>query len=260
MSEPFPTSHFRLGSFAQRHYKRAPIIEAMITFNLEMPSGFEAEALRNFAQESNLSYGAAGEERAMGFTASPAGVNTQESTLFGFRFVSQDGKYALACRINAFSLSRLAPYETWEAFRDETRGLWKVFREKYNPVKVNGLSVRYINRIEIPWKPGQQIDFRWYFRTFPEVSSDLDVGMESFYMRVDIPLYSIGARLILNQARLPAASPQPESLSVLLDSDLIFSCEDGTEDYIWDHCEILRKAKNDVFEACITNLTRELFQ
>jgi hypothetical protein len=33
-----------------------------------------------------------------------------------------------------------------------------------------------------------------------------------------------------------------------------------SEEDTWSRYEILRKAKNDVFEACITNLTRELFQ
>jgi uncharacterized protein (TIGR04255 family) len=84
--------------------------------------------------------------------------------------------------------------------------------------------------------------------------------MVGFFMRLDVPLTSINARLILNQAMLPPASPEPESVSVLLDSDVVSGSAPADDQEIWRRFEILRKAKNDVFEACITNLTRELFQ
>lgn len=260
MSELFPRSHFRIGSFQSRHYTKAPITEAIIALTIEMPVGFEVERLRNFIDGTGLPYEPAGEERMMGFTAMIGGVSSTESTINGFRFTGPKGKYILGCRRNSFSLSRLAPYEDWGTFRDEARHIWNVFTGKYGSPRVTGLNIRYVNRIEIPWKSGQQIDFRWYFRTFPEVSSDIDVGMAGFYMRLDVPLTSIDARLILNQAMLPAASPEPESVSVLLDSDIVSGSQPATEEEIWNRYEILRKAKNDVFEACITNLTRELFQ
>jgi uncharacterized protein (TIGR04255 family) len=232
----------------------------MINLNIEMPVGFEVEELRNFAQSTGLQYQPTGEERVMGFTASFTGVNAMDPAINGFRFTGAEGKYVLGCRINSFSLSRLAPYEDWETFRNEARRIWDVFTKRYCYPKVTGLSIRYINRIEIPCKPGKQIDFRWYFRTFPEVSSDIDVGMVGFYMRLDIPLTDIHARLILNQAMLPAASPDPEFVSVLLDSDIVSGSGPATDEDIWKRFEELRKAKNDVFEGCITNLTRELFQ
>jgi uncharacterized protein (TIGR04255 family) len=260
VSEPFPRSHFRIGSFKSRHYTKAPITEAIIALAIEMPVGFEVERLRDFADGTELQYKPAGEERMMGFTATIGGVSTTDPTINGFRFTDAEGKYVLVCRQNSFSLSRMAPYEDWETFRDEARRVWSVFNEKYDPPKVTGLNIRYVNRIEIPWKLGKKIDFRWYFRTFPEVSSDIDVGMAGFFMRLDVPLTSIDARLILNQAMLPAASPDPESISVLLDSDIVSGSAPGNEEEIWSRYETLRKAKNDVFEACITNLTRELFQ
>jgi uncharacterized protein (TIGR04255 family) len=263
MSELFPRSHFRIGSFQSRHYTKAPITEAIITLAIELPVGFEVERLRNFV-DGGVQYKPVGEERMMGFTATISGagtgVSTIDPTINGFRFSDAEGRYILVCRQNSFSLSRLAPYESWEAFRDEARRIWNGFTEKFSTPKVTGLNIRYVNRIEIPWKAGQQIDFRWYFRTFPEVSSDIDVRLAGFYMRLDIPLTSIDARLILNQAMLPASSPSPESISVLLDSDIVSGSEPAGEDEIWNRFEILRKAKNDVFEACITNLTRELFQ
>jgi uncharacterized protein (TIGR04255 family) len=167
MSEMLPRTHFRIGSFQSRHYTRAPITEAIINLNIELPAGFDVETLKNFSQDVDLQYAPVGEERLMGFTASAAGFSATDPAISGFRFSGDDGKYVLVCRSNSFSLSRLAPYDSWETFRDEAKRIWELFSGKYNAPKVTGLNIRYVNRIEIPWKPGMAIDFRWYFRTFP---------------------------------------------------------------------------------------------
>jgi uncharacterized protein (TIGR04255 family) len=258
-AEGFPTSHFRLGAFERRHYAKAPIIEAIISFTVELPKRFEIEDFRGF-RELEPSYVETGEERMFSIRMPPAGSVQQSGVISGIRFLSPDSRYVLACRDSSFGVSRLAPYEDWEKFRSEARRLWGLYSTRFSPIKVTALSVRYINRIEIPSSQGKQIDFRWYFRTFPEISADLDVGMAGFHMRLDIPLASINARLILNQALLPPASPSPSSISVLLDSDIVSGLETSAEEAIWERCEVLRTAKNDVFEACITNLTRELFK
>jgi uncharacterized protein (TIGR04255 family) len=255
--ESFPTSHFRLGAFQKRHYPKAPIIESIISFTIELPRPFRIEDFRSFAIHEP-SYTESGEERLL--TIEPGASSPQNETVSGVRFTSADGRYLLAFRSSAFSVSRLAPYESWEAFRTEAQRLWDLYRSQFGPVRVTAVSVRYINRIEIPWAEGQLIDLRRYFRTFPEVSTDLDLVMAGFQMRLDFPLSGMGARLILNQALLPPASPNPSSLSVLLDSDIVAALESNDEAALWQRCEVLRTAKNDVFESCITNLTRELFQ
>jgi uncharacterized protein (TIGR04255 family) len=77
-------------------------------------------------------------------------------------------------------------------------------------------------------------------------------------MRLDIPLREINAHLILNQTLLPA-SPSPKALYILLDADIVSGFDEKSEEDLWDRLRVLRMAKNDVFESCITNLTRELF-
>ncbi len=256
----FPTSHFRVGAFERRLYPKAPIIEAIISLSVELPKKYGIEAFRSFC-ELDPSYTEDAEERMFSISMQPGEVAPQQKgEISGLRFVSSDRRYICVCRETSFAVSRLAPYEDWEKFRTEARRLWELYATRFSPVKVTGLSVRYINRIEIPWTEAQQVDFRWYFRTFPEVSTDLDVGMAGFHMRLDMPLASIGARLILNQAMLPPASPSPASISVLFDSDIVSSLDALEEGTMWERLEVLRTAKNDVFESCITNLTRELFK
>ena len=255
MSDTLKRAPFRLGPFIPRNYANAPIVEAIISLNVELPPTFEVEQLRSFHTSISADYSPSGEEQTVNITPIPAAVIPPGNTS-GFRFASQDGRYVVACRANSFTLSRLPPYDNWEAFQAEAQRLWVLYTARYEPVRVTGLSVRYVNRIEIPHEKDQFMDFRWYLRTFPEVSSDLDIGLSGFIMRLDIPLKEINAHLILNEAMLPG-SPSSKTISLLLDTDIV-SRFDGEGD-MWERLGSLRQAKNNVFEACMTNLTRELF-
>jgi uncharacterized protein (TIGR04255 family) len=76
--------------------------------------------------------------------------------------------------LDGFAMSRLAPYENWNAVRDEARRLWDIYRSIAKPSKLIRLAVRYINRIDMPLPLG---DFKDYLRTVPDVSPDLPQGL-----------------------------------------------------------------------------------
>jgi uncharacterized protein (TIGR04255 family) len=116
--------------------------------------------------------------------------------------------------------------------------------------------VRYINRLDLPL-PLE--DFKDYLRTVPEVSSDLPQGLSGLLMQLAIPQEDIGALLLLNEALLP--SPDPDTVSILLDIDLFRELETSIdEEELWRTLDQFRVRKNYVFEACITERTKELIR
>lgn len=123
-------------------------------------------------------------------------------------------------------------------------------------MKVIRLAVRYINRIDLPLPVH---DLKDYLRTVPEVSPDLPQGLAGYFMQVAIPQEDIKSTVLLNETIVPPA--KPDVVSVVLDID-IFRTEDlpSEEEPMWGLFEELRIRKNSVFEACITDRTRELFQ
>jgi uncharacterized protein (TIGR04255 family) len=152
-------------------------------------------------------------------------------------------------------VNRLAPYEGWQPLRDEAKRLWVAFREKTQPTKVTRLAVRYINRLDMP----SQSELKDYLRTSPEVSPELPQGLSGFFMQLTLPQPDIRGTLVLNEAGVP--SGRPEVASVVLDIDLFREEDVGqSEEWIWDYLESLRRRKNEIFEACITDRLRELFQ
>jgi uncharacterized protein (TIGR04255 family) len=114
---------------------------------------------------------------AVGTTASQAQV--------GYDFPSGDGKQIFQARLDGFAFSRLAPYDCWESFRDEGRRLWEIYRTVAQPEVVTRIGVRYINRLDLPL---QNLDFKHYLRTVPEVSPDLPQGLSGYFMQLRIPL------------------------------------------------------------------------
>ena len=240
-----------------RHYSRAPIVEAIIDLQATSPQGIGLEELREIHKSivdryprlvntSNMKITGDFQEGTFGASGSEEKI--------GFVFVAPDGKQSVAMKLDGFRFGKLAPYETWEAMRDEARSLWDIYRAAVNPAEVSRVAVRYVNRIDIP-TPLR--DFRDYLRTFPEVSTDLPQSLSLYSMTLHIPQPISDTYLILNQVLLP---PQkPGFASVIVDIDVFRDNAGCTSDQeIWELLEIVRTLKNEAFEASITNSTREL--
>ena len=118
-------------------------------------------------------------------------------------------------------------------------------------------AIRFIKQINIPAK--EAVDLQDYLRTIPELSPDLPQGeLNSFFMQLQIPQVDLNCMLIINEALVPRTNP--DFISVILDFDLfrqqVWQADD--ED-IWRFLEELRRRKNAVFEANITDKARRLF-
>jgi uncharacterized protein (TIGR04255 family) len=238
-----------------KHYSRAPITEAVIGILVKLPSGVTVESLARVqeGQEARYptrhkSYMAQGQ-----FSVGPAIATTASQAQLGYVFHSEDAKEIFHARLDGFTFSRLAPYDRWESFRDEGRRLWNLYRAVAQPEVVTRVGLRYINRLDLPLA---NLDLPHYLRTGPEVSPDLPQGLSNYFMQLQIPLEDLKGMLVINQTLVQPSGPNV--VSVLLDIDLFRDADVPNEEDIWDYMEKLRIKKYVVFEACITDNTREL--
>ncbi len=247
----------------KQHYPNAPITEAVIDLRVELPPELSVAMLQTVF-EGEGERAAYPEREALlreefQFTVGVGASSTRQEA--GFRFRSNDGKHVCQARIDGFTLSRLKPYEHWETFRAEAQRLWTRYKELAKPVKVTRIAVRYINRIEIPLPLN---DFSDWFRTYPEVSSDLPQGLSGYFMQFRMPLDDAKGAAIINQSVLDESNGVPPSdaiVTMLLDIDIFRTAELPSEDVeIWALMDKLAEEKNQVFEASITEKTRELFR
>jgi len=240
------------------HYANAPITEAIIDLRVK-PAEMVAARLSEVCESVSADYPHREEVfQAIGQLELKPGISasasaTQES--IGYKSASADQRQILQARRNGFSFSRLAPYDRWATFRDEARRLWSTYREISTPQQITRLAVRYINRIDIP---GDRVDLKEFFRTSPEISPDLPQMLDGFFLQLRLPCDDLPGTALISQSIVPPV--RPGVFSVVLDVDL-FRNDSPPQDEagVWEFFESLHDRKNAIFEACITNNTRELF-
>jgi uncharacterized protein (TIGR04255 family) len=244
----------------QRRYNKPPITEAVIDLRVNLPEGFTVDKLN--AIHLSISENFPTIEpfyKGIGALLYQPGesfkVDTSEQQI-GYWFRSEDNLRTFQASLEGFSFNRLAPYESWEEFSSEAKKLWEIYKEICSPINVTRVAVRYINQINIP--AHELTELKDYLKTVPEVSPKLPQNaLQTFFMQLHIPQGDLDCMLIINEAIAPPVNP--EFVSVILDLDLfrqqIWSSDD---EEIWCFLEKLRDRKNEVFEASITDKTREL--
>lgn len=242
----------------QRHYQKPPITEAIIDLRVELPPEIGLTELNKAHGGEEATYPSV-EQMHAAFGQMQVGPHvsaTAGSQPIGYLFRSVDGKQIYQVRLQGFTLSRLAPYESWNIFRDEARRLWDIYCSVVKPSKIVRLAVRYINRIDIPLPLH---DFKDYLRTVPEVSPELPQGLAGYLLQLAIPLEDIKSLVLINETIIEPANRNV--VSVVLDIDIFRTADlPADEESTWAFFEELRFHKNKAFEACITDKARELFQ
>ena len=239
-------------------YRHAPITEAVIDIQVTSPVSVEwlAEAI---AGESNYPtaeklLAASG---AMVFGPEENTFATARAELVGYLCRSADGLRIYQARKNGFTFSRLAQYTSWAEVSGEARRLWNKYRAIATPISVTRIALRYVNRLDIPLPVR---DFSNYLRTAPQLSPDLPHGLSGYFMQLQLPMPDLQGACVINQTIIDPPT-KPNTVAVVLDIDVFRTSGVAMdEDQLWEQLSQLRHEKNRVFESCITDEARRLFQ
>jgi uncharacterized protein (TIGR04255 family) len=175
----------------------------------------------------------------------------------GYELSSLDRSRVLNFNVEHVLFSQLAPYPGWDEFIRRVKRDWEWFRKRVGIHPVSRVGVRYINRIDVP---EQRIRPDDYLSVTPRIPDVLGGAVEAYSMQVEVPLAKEGKRRIKLTTGTVARNVVPGSVGLLLDIDVIdldglpTKTDDG-----WALLEELRKAKNHIFEASVTDAARKLF-
>lgn len=243
------------------HYTRAPIAEAIIEIRCDLPADTTLEALAAAAPTEGFPTVEATVTVTGMLEVRPDGIEqrtTGEQT--GHLFRSEDGRAVVQARLDGYSFGCLAPYDRWEAFSAEAERHWHRYRDVASPSKARRLGVRYVNRVNIP---GQRVEIKDYLRTAVDVSPYLPQMISNFFLQVVVPLPRFRAFATVTSTIVPPEHEDSTSLILDIDTwqdvDVDLAGEAGGQE-IASRLEVLREAKNYVFEACITDATRRLIE
>jgi uncharacterized protein (TIGR04255 family) len=247
----------------QRHLPRAPIREAIIQIqvgpavDLSLVEKFASSLAREFRKTTDIWQTSFGIQ----FDQDKAESTSTNRVLVGKRLDSQSGLEVLQCTVNAFSFSRLTPYQDWSQMRDTAKRLWALYVSSVKPISVTRLAVRYINALPLPLPVSELND---YFTAAPQIPSALPQMMHTFLQRVVISDNATPSLATIIQAsdEDTAARSRTNQVTILFDIDAYqqVNLESNDSSTIWSKFEELRAFKNRVFFEHITEKAAGLFE
>jgi uncharacterized protein (TIGR04255 family) len=238
-------------------YKRPPITEAIIELRFKRP--FDHSTVEKAVRRVREEYVFEDPENGVNFTVDTGAMTTSFETAWtGAKLSTLDRADILILRTNAFVCSRLAPYGGWETFRPRAAHAWDVWKRAAGPTELARIGVRYINRIDVPMAGADLIDVDDYLRLSPRSPEALGEPMTAYTMQIVRPLGIDECHLILTSGSVP--SPLVGYASFALDLDIFRETKlPMRDDELWTLIDKIREHKNRVFESCITDRARTLF-
>jgi len=233
-------------------YLKPPITECVVEFRFIEEVAFEViqkridKFKRQYPNETH-SIEFSGEFSEKGF------VGKQDKV--GLRLTSADELQIVIINKTGFVVSQLAPYPGWQAFGGRVMRDFELFTELFGRKTISRIGLRYINRIDIPLESANVHD---YLNVYPMLPKFGQTVGRSFALQSTHGLEDRELGVTLQSATID--SPVPKAVSFVLDIDVFTTGEvPKRTDLIRDLLSTMRATKNDVFEASITQNSRDLF-
>jgi uncharacterized protein (TIGR04255 family) len=157
-------------------------------------------------------------------------------------------------RVDGFTFSKLEPYTTWEGVFGEADRLWRIYVETAQPREISRVAVRYINRLRLsaPARLGE------YLEAPPVLPPPIPQKLREFLMRAVVEDGNDASAILIEAVE---ASLDPATIPLLLDIDAFREVSLAPDDpTVAGIFEQLRRLKNDVFFATITDRTVEMYE
>lgn len=239
-------------------YKRPPITEAAV--ELRFAQEYDQGVIQKAALRLKKEYTYSDNDEAVDISFDVTSRKTEYVPLFyGIKLSSTDRADVTIFRTNAFLCARLAPYCGWELFVERLRRDWKVWRKTAGVVKLARVGVRYINRIDIP-RPaeGELADVKDYLHVWPHTPQFEWGPLVSYSFQAVRPLMADECKVRIYSSTVE--SPLVKHLGLALDLDIFRESALPTRDEeLWNLLSRIRDHKNRLFERCITDRSRDLF-
>ncbi len=249
---------------ARHQYNNPPIQEALVEFRFEPSQEWDLTMPGRLHAELAASY--PGKPRQQNVVEASLVAREGQAPNFEVRdglgkvqLVTDDASRLVAMGPDVLSVHMLQPYQRkaegsgWDEFRprivEALNGYWKVA----DPVGVQRIGLRYINKVAIP---ESSVEIGRYLRAAPPSVEGLPSQLRGFVARVEYT-YDDEVRLVVSHATVDALEGQ---VAFLVDIDVIWKSEAAVgREKALDMADDLRVRERDVFEALITDEARRLF-
>ena len=238
-------------------YAKAPIVEAVIDIQAQVPDDDADKRLLKFAELIAERFPQKSPLQMVSMNLNADGSHNMDRQDLGWRLVSEANDRIVQVRRQGFTYSHMPPYTQWSVFEGEAKPLWQRFVETCQPEKVTRVAVRYINRLRLPAGAIQLEDYLTINPQVPAVCEPIEgllLQVQSRHLDVD-PM----CRSVITVASEVATDTNAHPM--VLDIDVSVETSLGPQDsHCWTLLEKLRFKKNQLFEGSITDNVRRTFK
>lgn len=248
------------GNIKFEHFAKAPIILSILQFRFKTIENFNSDKFKEKGVLIISDYPEIKERfvQQIHFKANnPDGttnVSLDDKKIDGVQFISKDKKKNLVIGADRFTYEMHGNYSGWEEFSNEAKKIWELFQNELIGIHLTGLSLRYVNRINLP---SDFHDISDYFTTFIQSSSGEHM-INSFQLKFTTTEPDNNLTIHVGHVLEP---PIEGNFPYLFDIDVIYSSDiqnDSTT--IWEIFDTLRYKKNFVFNDGLTEKSKNLIR
>ncbi len=249
----------------QNHFKltAAPIVEAVVDIECDMPPKFDLSALEAAARDAYreqypLFQTQFLEEHQIQQRPDGPPLHSLKRGIQAFQFRQEDKRQIVQLRTQGFSFNRLKPYTILDDYLDEIERTWRLFVGLTKPVQVRAIRLRYINRILLPLQD-DVLEFKDFIRVSPQLPDQSNLTFVGFLNQHSAIEAGTG-----NQANIVLTTQEPEKdkLPIIFDISVNHLKVGEVENWRWilDNILSLRSLKNRIFKNTLTEKCLNLFQ
>ena len=254
-----------LGGMSDTELKllRAPIVEAVLDVDCDMPPGFDLPAMEAPARDQfRGNYPTSRKQLMQEHTIetkpdAPPSMSVRHA-IQSFHFLQQDERQLVQVRAQGFSFNRLAPYTSLDDYLQEIERTWRIFVSIAAPVQIRTVRLRYINRIVLPMVAGK-VDLQDFLKVGPRLPDEERLTFTGFLNQHTAIEANTGNRVNII---LTAQVPEGEGLPLIFDITAMSDKSGEVEDWPWllARIQALRGLKNRIFRDTLTERCLNLFQ
>lgn len=245
-----------------KKYANPPIVEAMVEVRFASQKEWTDETLARVTQVVQKRYpGKPRRQTRFDIQAKVNGDDLSTESAVTFHqalFPSEDGLSIVGVGAGQISVHVLAPYLGWEKFLPLVKEAVEMYASEARPDGVSLVGVRYIDQISLPVTAEKPVES--FFTCFPKSPSAMPSALDAFHFVTQSRDVERDFSAVLTLASVPTTMPSPRQV-VLFDLNLvrIFAGLPANIGDVERHAEFLHAQQKTIFEACITEKTRELF-
>lgn len=242
----------------QPHYENAPVILGILQFRYAPLKDFEIARVKQIASTFKKNFPNVEEKYSQGILINneknETNISLDKRKFEGVQIVSEDKSKVFVITPEKFTFQMKGKYSGWEDFTKDTKTFWNTFSENFGLEQLEGISLRYVNRFNLPL---DLKDLKTYFTTYLEDKkndfkiSNYQFRFSSFDQESDFNI-NIGHSL---------ENPTPENVPYIFDIDVLKNVPiKNKREIVWEEFEKIRLKKNEIFNKSITEETIKLIK